>query len=196
MHTRSRPKIPIPQQVEVFFRDGWLCRWCGMPVVFAPALNALQEFVEMQGHPLAVAYFHRRWTRRDAPLLDHLGVVPDHIDAFVRGGATETSNLAVACCKCNSRKSDAVAGTHAAKYPKHKITGRYGEPVAWDGLAAVFVALARQHPEALTSTDRQWLIALQNFYDQLAPQGGGNGRQPSSSETNRTPAAAASRPSP
>src|SRR5258708_6628600 len=124
----SRPRIPLRQQVEVFFRDRWLCHWCGRPVLFPPALNILQALVGAQGHPVAVAYFHPRWTRRDAPLLDHLGVVLDHVEAFAKGGITETFNLVVACCKCNGRKSAAAAGAHATKYPKHRIKGRYGEP--------------------------------------------------------------------
>jgi hypothetical protein len=64
------------------------------------------------------------------PLLDHLGVVLDHVDAFTKRGATDPSNLVVACCKCNSLKSDASASAHATKHPKRRIKSRYGEPVA------------------------------------------------------------------
>jgi len=31
-------------QVQVFRLDGWICRWCGRPVIFAPAMKYLQEF--------------------------------------------------------------------------------------------------------------------------------------------------------
>lgn len=111
-----------------------------------------------------MAYFHPRWTRRDAPLLDHLGVVLDHVAAFRQGGATDASNLVVACCKCNSLKSDVSASVHVSKHPKRAIKSRYGEPVAWDGLAAVFVTLARLEPDELISTDRKWLVALEEYY--------------------------------
>ena len=132
--------------------------------MFPPALNALQQLVQAQRHPLPVAYFHPRWTRRDAPLLDHLGVVLDHVHAYAKGGATDKLNLAVACSKCNSVKSDISAPDHAAKHPKRRVRGRFGEPVAWDGLAAVFLVLARRQLDTLTPTDRQWLAALDDFY--------------------------------
>lgn len=161
---RSRPTLSQKQQIQVFFRDRWLCYWCGRPVVFPPALNALQELVRTEGHSTPVAYFHPRWTRRDAPLLDHLGVVLDHVAAFAKGGTTEASNLVVACCKCNSLKSDVAADAHVAKHPKRRIRGRYGEPTAWDGLAAVFVVLARTRRNALNTIDRNWLAALEAHY--------------------------------
>jgi len=161
----ARPTLSCRQQVEVFFRDRWLCHWCGRPVVFPPALNMLQDFVRAEGHVVPVAYFHPRWSRRDAPLLDHLGVVLDHVEAFAKGGATDASNLVVACCKCNSLKSDAAAATHAAKHPKRQIKARYGEPTAWDGLAAVFVTLARARPNTLARSDRRWLSALEAYYE-------------------------------
>ena len=162
-----RPTLSYPQQIEVFFRDRWLCHWCGRPVVFPPALSALQDFVRAEGHVAPVAYFHPRWSRRDAPLLDHLGVVLDHVAAFAKGGSTAASNLVVACCKCNSRKSDISAAIHAAKHPRRPIKGQYGEPTAWDGLAAVFVVLARTRPKALAPSDQKWLSALEAFYESV-----------------------------
>jgi hypothetical protein len=53
---------------------------------------------------------------------------------------------------------------HARKRPKRQVKGRYGEPTAWDGLAAVFVTLAHAEPGALTSTERKWLTALEAYY--------------------------------
>lgn len=35
-------------QAEVFRRDRWLCRWCGCPVIFAPVMRYLAEFVKQQ----------------------------------------------------------------------------------------------------------------------------------------------------
>jgi hypothetical protein len=161
---KSRPALSRRQQVQIFFRDQWLCHWCGRPVIFPPALNVLQEFVRSEGHSVPVAYFHPRWTRRDAPLLDHLGVVLDHVGAFSKGGATDVSNLVVACCKCNSLKSDISADAHTARYPKRRVKGRYGEPTGWDGLAAVFMTLARVRPSVLTAGDRKWLKVLEAHY--------------------------------
>jgi hypothetical protein len=44
-------------------------------VIFAPALRYLDALARTHGIKEALAYFHPNWTRRDAPLLDHLGAV-------------------------------------------------------------------------------------------------------------------------
>jgi len=82
-----------------------------------------------------------------------------------RTGDTDAANLVVACCKWNSLKSDSSARTHAARHPKHPVKGRYGEATSWDGLAAIFVTLARARPKVLTATDRKWLDAPEAHYE-------------------------------
>ena len=52
--TPSRSTLPYRKQLEVFFRDKCLCHWCGRPVVFPPALAALQRFVRANGHSTPV----------------------------------------------------------------------------------------------------------------------------------------------
>lgn len=34
-----RKVLPKSVQISIFRRDGWLCRWCRKPVVFAPTLQ-------------------------------------------------------------------------------------------------------------------------------------------------------------
>jgi 5-methylcytosine-specific restriction endonuclease McrA len=157
--TRLRAALPYGLQVRVFRRDGWLCRWCHRPVVFAPALKLLEALARAQGHEEPLAYHHPRWRRDRAPLLDHLGAVIDHVEALSRGGAHEEANFVTACNKCNARKNDSAVHAFKAAVPASPVKGKYGEPVHWDGFSTLFVLFARDATD-LTATERKWLAAL------------------------------------
>ncbi len=72
-------------------------------------------------------------------------------------------NFAVACNKCNVRKSAAEISNYLADHPPRAVKGKYGEPTHWDGLASLFIVLARQAPATLTSNERLWLSALEAY---------------------------------
>jgi 5-methylcytosine-specific restriction endonuclease McrA len=156
---RSRPPLPYDVQVRVFRRDGWLCRWCYRPVVFAPALKFTEAFLRERGHAGPLAYHEPRWRRDRAPLLDHLGAVIDHVDAFSRGGTHSEENFVTACNKCNARKNNRVAREFQAEAPARPVKGKYGEPEHWDGLSTIFMVLARGRTD-LTTSEKRWLAAL------------------------------------
>jgi 5-methylcytosine-specific restriction endonuclease McrA len=156
----NRSKISKNVQVKVFHRDGWICRWCGRPVIFAPAMKYLERFVRNAGVTEALAYHDAHWTRRSAPLLDYMGAVIDHVEAHRRGGKDVAENLATACNKCNADKSDAPEDEFRKKSPRHAVKGKYGEPEHWDGLSMLFVVLVEQSPKTATPSDRDWLRAL------------------------------------
>ena len=134
-----RPPIPKKHQVEVFRRDRCLCHWCGRPVIFAPTLRYLEHFARRTGSTEPLAYYHPHWTRRDAPLLDYMGAVIDHLEAHSKGGTGYKDNLVTACCKCNALKSDAKFEVFQAKVHRHNVKSKYGEPEHWDGLSTLFV---------------------------------------------------------
>ena len=73
--------------------------------VFSPTFRLLQVFVEASGHHAPLAYFHPNWRRDAAPLLDHMGAVIDHVEAFATGGEHGEANFVTACNKCNARKN-------------------------------------------------------------------------------------------
>src|SRR5262249_48323857 len=152
--TKRRRAIPIATQVQVLFRDGWLCSLCHSPTVFPPAMRLAGLLVQSHGYQLPIAYHHPRWRRDTAPLLDHLGCVIDHVVAFAKGGAHDAQNFAAACNKCNIRKSAEEKAAYLAKHPPKRVKGKYGEPERWDGLASLFVVLAHEHPDSLTPTER------------------------------------------
>lgn len=161
MSRPSRRSIPIPVQVQVLFRGGWLCSLCHRPTIVPPAMRLAGEFVREQGYGLPTAYHHPRWRRDSAPLLDHLGCVIDHEVAFSRGGPHAPDNFAVACNKCNVYKSAAEKARYLTEHPPRPVKGKYGEPTNWDGLSSLFVVLGRQNPASLSASERTWLRALE-----------------------------------
>jgi 5-methylcytosine-specific restriction endonuclease McrA len=156
----NRRSIPKALQLRVFLRDGWICRWCGRPVIFAPVMKYLERLVRSSGVARPLAYHDAHWTRRNAPLLDHLGAVIDHVDAYSHGGPDVTENFATACNKCNANKSNAACSEFTRRSPRHAVKGKYGEPRNWDGLSALFVVLAERAPETASASERDWLRVL------------------------------------
>jgi 5-methylcytosine-specific restriction endonuclease McrA len=155
-----RQRIPKAVEVQVFRRDGWLCRWCLRPVIFPPTLKLTEQLVRARGVQTPLAWFHTNWRRDAAPLLDELGASVDHVEAHALGGSSKIDNLATICAKCNARKGTFTGDEHLKRNPVKKVKGMHGEPMHWDGLSTLFVVLAEDYPGAITPTDRQWLAAL------------------------------------
>jgi HNH endonuclease len=158
----QRASIPYPVQVEVFFRDAWLCSHCRRPTVFHPALKFLAEMVAASLPDHSLAYWHPNWRRDAAPLLDELGASIDHVKAFAKGGAHDISNFATICSRCNVRKGTRSREEHLAVHEPWVVKGKHGEPTEWDGLASTYVVLARRTTRALTTSEKGWLAALES----------------------------------
>jgi 5-methylcytosine-specific restriction endonuclease McrA len=165
------PRRPIEKttQVQVFKRDRWLCRWCLRPVIFPPAMKFLEQFLRSRGIAAPLAYYQTNWRRDAAPLLDELGASVDHVEAHSRGGSSQIDNLATICAKCNARKGALPVSEHLKRNPSKKVKGMYGEPVHWDGLSTLFLALASENPSAATVTEKQWIAALKDLSTSDAP---------------------------
>ncbi len=160
--TKPARRAPISKalQVKVFRRDGWICRWCGRPVIFAPAMKYLERFARQAGFSGPLAYYDAHWTRRGAPLLDHMGAVIDHVEAHSRGGADRAENFVTACNKCNASKSNAQKDEFCKKSPRRPVKGKYGEPENWDGLSMLFLFLVERGPRTVSASERDWLKHL------------------------------------
>jgi 5-methylcytosine-specific restriction endonuclease McrA len=160
----ARASIPKTTQIQVFERDRWLCRWCLRPVVFPPAMKYLAQLLRASGEVEPLAYYHPNWRRDAAPLLDELGASVDHVEAHSRGGKHEISNFATICAKCNVKKGARAADEHLKRNPPHKVKGKHGEPMHWDGLARVFLLLVTEHQKTATASDKQWAAALKGSW--------------------------------
>ena len=158
---RGRP-LPREQQVAIFRRDRWICCWCDRPVIFAPALKYLElDLHERSKYKGKLAYFHPNLTRRNAPLLDALAAVLDHVEAAKLGGATDAKNLVTSCNKCNMKKNALPLEKWKQLYPAPKpIRSTYGEPEDWDGFSSLFIVLSDQYSDKFTSAEKDWLKAL------------------------------------
>ena|SRR5438445_4483194 len=84
MPATKRPPIPVPLQVQVYFRDAWLCHVCRKPVIFHLALKYLAGLVQQRLPEATLAYWNPTWRRDQAPLLDELAASIDHFEAFSR----------------------------------------------------------------------------------------------------------------
>jgi hypothetical protein len=129
-------------------------------VIFAPATKYLERLVRESGFSGPLAYHDAHWTRRNAPLLDHMGAVIHHVNAHSGGGPDVVENFATACNKCNANKSNAQQNEFTQKSPRHGVKGKYGEPQNWDGLSTLFVILAERAPGTASASECDWLKHL------------------------------------
>jgi 5-methylcytosine-specific restriction endonuclease McrA len=166
MAEKRRTPISRAVQVEVYYRDRWLCRWCRRPIVFPPAFKLLAESIASELPDVPTAIWNGLWRRDKAPLLDELAACIDHVRAIADGGAHDISNFTASCARCNARKSDRDAAAWTSANPPWKVKGKYGEPEEWDGLASLFVLLARKTLRPLTTVEKDWLRAIEAHYDQ------------------------------
>lgn len=112
--------------------------------------------------------WNSNWRRDKAPLLDELGACIDHVEAFSTGGAHDISNFKTSCGRCNTRKNDRSADEYLKVSNPHTVKGKHGEPEHWDGLASLFVLLARQTERPLTAAEKDWLRAFEAHYAELS----------------------------
>lgn len=80
--TQKRKPPSKALQLTIFRRDGWLCCWCKKPVIFPPVMRFLELELRNSGYGEPLAYYHARWPRNGAPLLDELGASVDHIRTY------------------------------------------------------------------------------------------------------------------
>jgi hypothetical protein len=58
-----------------------------------------------------------------------------------------------------------------AEHPPRPVKGKYGEPKHWDGLASMFIVLAREAPARLSASERLWLRALESHVRKIKATG-------------------------
>lgn len=146
----------------MFQRDRWLCHVCRRPVVFHLALKYLEIDARVGLGDPSITYWHPNWRRDQAPLADELGACVDHVVAFSTGGVHDVKNFATICSRCNTRKSAKTLATFLEQLRPWRARGKDGEPERWDGLSSIFIVLARKHIGLLSTTEREWLAALEN----------------------------------
>lgn len=122
------PKVPDRKpsgsiEAEVFARDGWRCRYCGVRVLLPKARNFLVDTF-----PGVVC-----WSGKDKDLhaaFYALSAVADHVVPHTVGGGSGPDNLVTTCQCCNYGKGDRLLAELGLIDPRTR------PPVvdAWDGL--------------------------------------------------------------
>ena len=125
--------ITKKEQLQVFKRDNWTCKYCGDPVFFAPTLKLLEEISPGQG------YYHPRGKSGEMlELFRTKWASVDHINPVTKGGQNELDNYATACWDCNVSLNDKVEN----KPPPDKIN-QDNIKSNWDGLLSLYPKLAK-----------------------------------------------------
>jgi 5-methylcytosine-specific restriction endonuclease McrA len=73
------------------------------------------------------------YTDNEAPLLDQLAAVLDHVEAASRGGKSKIENLVTSCNKCNMNKDALLLDDWEKKRQKSKSSNCKD----WDGFSSL-----------------------------------------------------------
>jgi len=121
-------------QSELHLRDGYYCRFCGIPVIRRRVRERLRTLF-----PDA-----RIWGRKNAEqhaALQCLWAQYDHVLPMSRGGANELGNLLVTCAPCRSEQAYRAPGGRAVSL------GHFG--TGWVHLIAVTLTAERVDPTSV-----------------------------------------------
>ena len=124
LSTADRPTPRMPDKGTrraVIARDGYLCRFCGIPVI-DPDIRKLLKTL----YPEAIS-----WGSTNATQHDH--ILPNG-----RGGASAFDNVVVTCAPCNFGRMEATIEEARLAHPLlHPTPRRWSGFEQWDGLERV-----------------------------------------------------------
>jgi 5-methylcytosine-specific restriction endonuclease McrA len=111
---------------EIFARDGWRCRFCGIRVISRSARAVLcREF------PVESSWTRREFERHSA--LYAMAASLDHVIPHGRGGPNEVGNFVTACYCCQFGRGEWLIEEVELEDPR----GRPAGTDEWDGLTRV-----------------------------------------------------------
>lgn len=124
---RDPTRMPTPnEQLSIFERDGWRCRFCGTKVICKAARAVLVRLFP----------FESRWT--SAEYLRHSALYAmasslDHVIPHGRGGKNEVENFVTACYCCQFGRGEWLLDEVEVQDPRAR------PPVvdSWDGLSRI-----------------------------------------------------------
>ncbi len=122
---RDPKKSPGPVLLrEIFARDAWHCRYCGIPVMDDEAFRKLRK------QNLEALYWGTEAEDQHPGAILIWGVY-DHVVPHSAEGRTDSENLVTACWPCNAAKWDALLEEACLADPRKKP---FVERGSWDGL--------------------------------------------------------------
>lgn len=127
--TPRHPTAPLIQ--DIFERDRYHCRYCGLAVIPRTVLVAFGMVVG----ETTFRFGRRNIERHGAALVSWAQV--DHVIPWSRGGATQSNNLVTSCWACNYGKDE-------YELTQIGLTNPFLRPVPitkWDGLTSLLQSL-------------------------------------------------------
>jgi 5-methylcytosine-specific restriction endonuclease McrA len=130
---RAKPYMPsLTGKRNLFLRDGYHCRYCGVPVIRSEVRRALRLLF-----PEALRWTtDRRYPEQQHAAFQALEAHYDHLLAHSRGGGCEPENMVITCAPCNYGKDCWTLEALALADPRDR------DPIrsSWDGLERILAA--------------------------------------------------------
>lgn len=125
----ERVKLRMPSAAErrsLHERDGYHCRFCGIPVICAEVRRYLHIF-----YPEALPW--GRTNKSQHPAFQAMWAQYDHVIPYSKGGHSGLDNIVVTCAPCNYGRMDCPLEEVGLSDPTQR------EPIrsSWDGLERV-----------------------------------------------------------
>jgi 5-methylcytosine-specific restriction endonuclease McrA len=124
---RDPARMPSAKvQEEIFYRDGWRCRFCGIKVISRSARKVLIDIFSSETH-----WRNPEFKRHSS--LYAMAASLDHVFPHGRGGKNEESNFVTACYCCQFGRGEWTLEEVELEDPRHRL------PVvdSWDGLSRI-----------------------------------------------------------
>ncbi len=121
---RTKERMPtLAEKSRVHQRDGYHCRFCGMPVIRSQTRKLIHE-----AYPHAVIWGDKELQQHAA--FQAMWAQYDHIVPHARGGTNDLENLVLTCAPCNFGRAGYTLQEVAVSDPRIRL------PVQsqWDGL--------------------------------------------------------------
>lgn len=127
---RDPARMPSPrQEQEIFTRDGWRCRFCGIKVICKAARSILGRLFPVEAHFSGPEFKRHTALYSMASSLDH--VVPHS-----RGGKNAEENFVTACYCCQFGRGEWLLEEMELQDPRERPPALD----SWDGLSRIVAA--------------------------------------------------------
>lgn len=121
---RAQPRMPPSEMiVQLHERDGFHCRFCGLPVIRDKVRARIHE-----KYPAALPWGRRNIEQHAA--FQAMWAQYDHVVPWTRGGRTDLENLVVTCAPCNFARMEYTLEEVGLNDPRTRAPVRS----TWDGL--------------------------------------------------------------
>ena len=110
---RESGYIPVGVRKEILNRDGYICRFCGIPVIDKKAKKILK-----QAYPDVLPIENNMSNEEKHKAFQAMDWNPDHLLPRSRGGTNTKDNLVVACAPCNCGRGERTLADMKLENPR------------------------------------------------------------------------------